>query len=48
MKNRSEDEMIEAYQKIINRMKAAGLGLKTHQLDNKAQKSTSNAYAKMA
>jgi hypothetical protein len=38
MKNRSEDEMIEAYQKIINRMKAAGLGLKTHQLDNKASK----------
>jgi hypothetical protein len=36
MKNRSEDEMIEAYQKIINRMKAAGLGIKTHQLDNKA------------
>jgi hypothetical protein len=38
MKNRSEDEMIEAYQKIINRMKAAGLGLKTHQLDNEASK----------
>jgi hypothetical protein len=38
MKNRSEDEMIEAYPKIINRMKAAGLGLKTHQLDNKASK----------
>jgi hypothetical protein len=38
MKNRSEDEMIEAYQKIIDRMKMAGLGLKTHQLDNKASK----------
>jgi hypothetical protein len=38
MKNRSEDEMIEVYQKIINRMKAAGLGLKTHRLDNKASK----------
>jgi hypothetical protein len=38
MKIRSEDEMIEAYQKIINRMKATGLGLKTHQLDNKASK----------
>jgi hypothetical protein len=38
MKNRSEDEMIEAYQKVINRMKAAGLGLKTHRLDNKASK----------
>ncbi len=30
--------MIKAYQKIINRMKAAGLGLKTHWLDNKASK----------
>jgi hypothetical protein len=48
MKNRLEDEMIEAYQKIMNRMKAAGLGLKTHQLDNKASKRTSNTYAKMA
>jgi hypothetical protein len=38
MKNRSEDEMIEAYQKIINRMKAAGLGLKTHRLNNEASK----------
>ncbi len=38
MKNRLEDEMIEAYQKIIIRMKVAGLGLKTHQLDNKASK----------
>jgi hypothetical protein len=38
MKNRSEDEMIEAYQNIINKMKVAGLGLKTHQLDNKASK----------
>ena len=27
MKNRTEGEMIKAYQKIINRMKAAGLGL---------------------
>jgi len=36
MKNRTEGEMIKAYQKIINRMKAAGLGLKTQQLDNEA------------
>ncbi len=36
MKNRTEGEMIKAYQKIINRMKAAGLGLKTHRLDNEA------------
>jgi hypothetical protein len=36
MKNRTEGEMIKAYQKIINRMKTAGLGLKTHRLDNEA------------
>jgi hypothetical protein len=34
MKNRTEGEMIKACQKIINRMKTAGLGLKPHQLDN--------------
>jgi hypothetical protein len=36
MKNRTEGEMIKAYQKIINRMKAAELSLKTHRLDNEA------------
>ena len=35
MKNRTEGEMIRVYQMIINRMKAAGLGLKKHLLDNK-------------
>ncbi len=35
MKNRTEGEMIRVYQRIINRMKAAGLGLKKHVLDNK-------------
>jgi len=34
MKNRTEGEMIRVYQKIINRMKAAGLGLKKQLLDN--------------
>jgi hypothetical protein len=38
MKNRPEEEMIKVYQKIINRMKVAGLGLKTHRLDNEASK----------
>jgi hypothetical protein len=38
MKNRTEEEMIDVYQKIINRMKAAGLGLKFHRLDNEASK----------
>ncbi len=35
MKNRTEGEMIRVYQKIINRMKAAGLGLKKQVLNNK-------------
>ncbi len=35
MKNRTEGEMIRAYQKIINWMKAAGLGIKKQVLDNK-------------
>ena len=34
MKNRTEGEMIRVHQKIINRMKAAGLGLKKQVLDN--------------
>ena len=34
MKNRTEGEMIRVYQKIINQMKAAGLGLKKQVLDN--------------
>ncbi len=35
MKNRIEEEMIRVYQKIINRMKDAGLGLKKQVLNNK-------------
>jgi hypothetical protein len=34
MKNRTEGEMIGAYQNMVNRMRAAGLGLKHHRLDN--------------
>jgi hypothetical protein len=34
MKNRTEGEMIRVYQKILNRMKVAGLGLKKQVLDN--------------
>jgi hypothetical protein len=34
MKNRMEGEMIRVYQNILNRMKAAGLGLKKQVLDN--------------
>jgi hypothetical protein len=35
MKNRMEGEMIRVYQKILNRMKAAGSGLKKQVLDSK-------------
>ncbi len=35
MKNRTEGEMIRVYQKILNMMKAAGIGLKKQVLDNK-------------
>jgi hypothetical protein len=38
MKNRTEEEMMAAYQRIVNRMRAAGLGLKKHILDNEASK----------
>ncbi len=38
MKNRMEEEMMVAYQRKVNRMRAAGLGLKKHILDNKASK----------
>ena len=34
MKNRMEGEMIKAYQKMVDRMQLAGLGLKHHRLDN--------------
>ena len=36
MRNRTKEEMIRAYEKIINRMKLAGLGIKKHTLDNEA------------
>jgi hypothetical protein len=36
IRSRSKEEMIRAYEKIINRMKAAGLGIRKHMLDNEA------------
>ena len=36
MKNRTSDHMIKTYQTIIEGMKAAGLGIKKHYLDNEA------------
>ncbi len=36
MCSRSKEEMIRAYEKIINRMKATGLGIRKHMLDNEA------------
>jgi hypothetical protein len=38
MKNRTEEELMVAYQRIVNRMRATGLGLKKHILDNEASK----------
>ncbi len=38
MKNRMEEEMMALYQRIVNRMWAAGLGIKKHILDNEASK----------
>ncbi len=34
MKNKTEDEMITAYQRMVDRMAISGLGLKHHRLDN--------------
>jgi hypothetical protein len=36
MRSRLKEEMIRAYKKTINRMKAAGLGIRKHMLDNEA------------
>ena len=36
MHNWSKEKMIRAYEKIINRMRMAGLGIKKHTLDNEA------------
>ncbi len=38
MKNRTEDKMITAYQRMVDRMEISGLGLKHHRLDNKCSK----------
>ena len=35
MKNRTEGEMVRVYQKLINQMQAAGLGVKKQVLNNK-------------
>jgi hypothetical protein len=36
MHNQTKEEMIRAYESIINRMRRAGLGIKKHMLDNEA------------
>jgi hypothetical protein len=38
MKNRTVEEMMAAYQRIVNRMRAVGLRLKKHILDNEVSK----------
>jgi hypothetical protein len=47
MKNRTQEEMMEAYQCIINQMQASGLGLKKHILDNEASKTFKELSEKM-
>jgi hypothetical protein len=42
MRNRTKEEMIRAYKKIINRMRSAGLGIKKHTLDNEASDHSNN------
>jgi hypothetical protein len=48
MKNRTEGQMMAAYQKIINRMRAAGLGLQKHILDNEASDAFKEKFGKKA
>ena len=36
MRNRTKEEMMRAYEKIINRMGITGLGIKKHTLENEA------------
>jgi hypothetical protein len=45
MKNKSDGERIHAYQKIIDRMKQAKLGLRKHILDNEISKAYKNRIA---
>jgi hypothetical protein len=45
MKNQTGAEFLQAYQIILNRMKTARLGLKTHQLDNEASQAYKDAIA---
>ena len=46
MKNRTEGEMITAYQKMVDRMDIAGLGLKHHRLDNECSDNFKKCIAK--
>jgi hypothetical protein len=46
MKNQPEGEMIMAYQKMVNRMKLAALGLKHHHLDNECSAAFKACIAK--
>ena len=38
MKNRTDDEMISAYQALLKRLKRAGVTIKKHVLDNECSK----------
>ena len=43
MRNRTEAKIIEVYDRIVRRIKLAGLGLKKHILDNEASKNFKEA-----
>ncbi len=47
MKNKTEGEMIAAYQKTVNRMQTANLGLKHHRLDKEASTAFKKCIKKM-
>ncbi len=46
MKNRTEGVVITAYQKMVDRMEIAGLGLKHHQLDNECSENFKKCIGK--
>ena len=46
MKNRTEGEMINAYQKMVDQMEIAGLGLKHHRLTTSAPKTANSVFKK--
>ncbi len=46
MRNWTKEEKIRAYEKIINRMRMAGLGIEKHTLDNEASDALKQCFCK--